>query len=58
MMRSGDLTNIAVALIAASVFGFFSRLPTLTLTTGTFGSEGSTLITVPVPTAVRSSPVW
>ncbi len=30
----------------------------LTRTMGTLGSVASTLMTVPVPTAVRSSPVW
>ena len=58
MRTSGDSAKSGSALMSARVLGCFRRLPAFTRTAGTFGSEGSTLNTVPVPTAVRSSPVW
>src|SRR5260370_26761875 len=57
IFTSGESANSASASIAPSVLSVLHRLPTLTLTTGTFGSLASTLVTVPVPTAERSSPV-
>src|ERR1019366_3028100 len=58
MTTRGEPAKSGSALMAARVLGCLSRLPAFTLTMGVFGSEASTLTTVPVPTAVRSSPVW
>src|ERR1019366_10596214 len=44
---SGEPANNFSALMVGRVFGVLSLLPTLTRTTGTFGSVGSTLTTVP-----------
>jgi len=57
MTTSGELAKSGSALTSARDLGFFRRLPAFTFTMGILGLSALTLMTVPVPTAVRSSPV-